>query len=249
MESGDYRKRVYDEYVSNIWRYSEDISEKSRNLACRFFKKRFKKLLPVDKDARILDVGAGIGHFLYFLKGEGYANAVGIDIGKEQVELARKMGMTNVETADMFEYLAKRGNEFDMIVASQVFEHLTKNEILKALDLFYKALRPGGKAFIITPNATMMVGQWLALADFTHETVLTPQSLAHALRVCRFDGAEIIAYLPVAYDFRSGVRTVLWRIMRVFINLFYIISHGTGRDVWKQDMVFEPIMLGIGTKK
>jgi 2-polyprenyl-3-methyl-5-hydroxy-6-metoxy-1,4-benzoquinol methylase len=50
--------------------------------------------LPADPSAPILDIGCGSGQLLYFLREQGYSQAVGIDRDQAQVEVGRSLGWT-----------------------------------------------------------------------------------------------------------------------------------------------------------
>ena len=86
----NYRERCYQTYVSTKWQYTHSLTKEEYNLFSKVSKKRFKGTLPEDKDARIIDVACGAGHFLYFLQNQEYTNAWGIDSSKEQLETAAK---------------------------------------------------------------------------------------------------------------------------------------------------------------
>ena len=63
-------------------------------------RQRFLHLLPTRKDAAILDLGCGYGKFLYFLQNEGYTETRGIDLNPQQLEVARSLGVRNVECCE-----------------------------------------------------------------------------------------------------------------------------------------------------
>lgn len=52
--------------------------------------------LPQNKNAKILDLGCGMGFCLYWLKRKGYENIIGIDLSAEMVEVAKKKTNANV---------------------------------------------------------------------------------------------------------------------------------------------------------
>lgn len=97
----DYRKRIYDAYVSNHFKYDHSLVPEEYEHLAKVFHRRFLPFLPKDKTARIIDLACGAGHFLYFLQKEGYTQAQGIDISQEQVDVARRMGVNNVEVEDL----------------------------------------------------------------------------------------------------------------------------------------------------
>ena len=60
--------------------------------------------MPNDKQAKIIDVACGAGHFLYFLQIEGYSNTLGIGLSEEMLKMAKRMGVENVQKANLFEF-------------------------------------------------------------------------------------------------------------------------------------------------
>jgi SAM-dependent methyltransferase len=201
-----------------------------------------------DKNAAILDIACGTGQLLFALQNNGYSNSKGIDIGAEQLEIARNMGVANIEQENLFDHLKTRKNRYDIIIASHILEHLTKEEVLECVGLIYKALKPGGRILALIPNVTALSGAWLAFSDFTHEIVFTPRSFCQILRVCGFSDLKIYGLGPVFYGLRSGIRVVLWNILKTGLRLSFIIEQGAGCSVSNFDPVFEPVILGAGRK-
>lgn len=87
------KNSLYEKYISTHFQYIHPDVKKEFALYYRYFKKNYNSLLPMDKEAKILDVGCGIGHFLNFLKEEGYGNTLGIDISKECVNFVNKLDL------------------------------------------------------------------------------------------------------------------------------------------------------------
>jgi SAM-dependent methyltransferase len=212
-------------------------------------RKLFNPFLPEDKSSSILDVACGAGHFLYYLQKEGYINTRGIDLSEEQLTVASKMGVKNLEMANLFDYLPKVPTSFEMIVGSDIIEHLKKEEVLHFLDLIYRALKNNGTALILTPNAGSLFGANMAYIDFTHETSFTPVSLAQVLRICNYEDVKVYGDAPVAYDWRSGLRSILWCMARNLLRLYLTIERGTGRGLWKESLIFEPRMFAVAMKR
>ncbi len=99
----NYRERckAYSFIMDQVHSYSREEFE----FYSKICKRRYGSFLPTDKSSHILDIACGAGAFLYFLKKEGYVNSHGIDLSKEQLDVARRMGITDVEEADFFKYL------------------------------------------------------------------------------------------------------------------------------------------------
>lgn len=244
----DYRKRCYESYVTTHWNYRHTLSKEEYELYAKVSKKRFKDILPTDKNAKIIDIACGAGHFLYFLQKQGYVNAQGIDLSLEQLAAAEKATVKNLQKADLFEYLAKHKKIFNMVISFDVIEHLTKEEVLKCLDLIYNSLLPGGKALVTVPNVQSLFGSSARYCDFTHEQGFTPASLSQVMRVCGFKGVSVYGEKPVAHDLRSSVRAGLWWCITNLLKFYSIIERGTGRNLWKRENIFEPRMFAVGEK-
>lgn len=249
METNDYRKRFFDQYVTTHVQFAEKISPKSFDTVAKIFQRQIFQFLPKEKNASILDVACGEGHLLHFLQNQGYHKSEGIDLGAEQLEIACKMGVKNIVRANLFEYLEKHENQFDMIFALQIIEHFTKREALRALDLIYSALKPGGKILVATPNANSLSGLFSTFGDFTHELVFTPRSLSQVLRICNFLNVEVYGMGPIACDIRSGIRTILWKFLKTAYKVWFVIERGTGRSIWVSKPIFEGIIFGVGEKE
>ncbi|MDD5439062.1 MAG: class I SAM-dependent methyltransferase [Candidatus Omnitrophica bacterium] len=245
----EYRKRCYESFVSKHWAYTHSMSKEEYELYYRICLKRFKNVLPDNKAAKIIDVACGSGHFLYFLQKAGYKNTKGIDLSAEQLAVANKMGVQNLEQVDLFEYLAKHPATFDVIIANDIIEHFYKDEILKFLDALYAALKPGGMVVIATLNASSLFGANGMYIDFTHEVGFTPESFMHVMRVCNFEDVKTYGESPVVYDLRSGIRASLWWLMQKVVKAYLDIERGRGRNLWKRIDIFESRMFAVGRKK
>jgi SAM-dependent methyltransferase len=244
----NYRDRCYRTFVSTHWQFSHTTSPDDFRFIKNIYRKRFGSILPQNKAAAILDVACGLGYFLYFLKEEGYTNYQGIDFSKEQLDIARTNGISEVEEADLFSYLPQQRNSYELIIANDIIEHFTKDEVVRFLDLLYNALKPGGMVIISTANMASLYGARTAYLDFTHETGFTPQSLSQILRVCQFIDVTIIGENPIIHDFRSMFRAGLWWILVKFQRLYFYIERGTGRQLWKGQYIFTPRIFAVAKK-
>lgn len=244
----DYRERCYQNYTGSLWEHTHSLSKEEYEFFAKISRTRYKDILPKNRDVKIIDIACGGGHFLYFLKKEGYTNIQGIDLSEGQLELARKMELKNIQKADLFEYMPKHPECFDMIVANDIIEHLKKDEILKLLDIIHQSLVPGGRVLISTPNACSLLGAGLIDIDFTHEQGFTPESLRQVLIVCKFEDVSVYGEKPITHDLKSTLRAGLWWCMKKALSFYTIIERGTGRGMWKRGDIFEPRIFAVGVK-
>src|SRR3989442_10586296 len=73
------RAKLFEGYERSIFSTGNTFSAQEYEMMSEFYSSNYAPYLPDKKDARILDVGCGAGHFLYFLKARGYTAMTGID--------------------------------------------------------------------------------------------------------------------------------------------------------------------------
>ncbi len=243
----DYKKELFDNYVQYLWKDVHSFDRKEYDFYAGIAKKRFGKFLPAIKETKILDCACGAGYFLYFLNREGFTNVLGIDISEEQLKIAKRMGLNNVLLADMFEFLAMHKNEFELIIAFDIIEHLKKEKIIDFVKLIYEALKKGGKVIIATQNAgNPFFGNFYD--DFTHEWLFTPLSLKQVLQSAGFSKNELFEEEPIAYDIRSFVRKTLWRVIKFAYKAIVMIERGSRRRKQAQESFFAARMFAVAQK-
>jgi SAM-dependent methyltransferase len=221
-----YRERIYGRYVSAFKGAPPPDNAKARR---RRFEVFDHLLRPVLRQAggpprSVLEVGCGPGNFLEWALARDLS-PVGIDLSAEQVEVARARGLP-AERAAAQDYLPRHDSAFDLIVAQDVLEHLTRDEAFAFLDAARAALRPGGSLFLTTPNAAAWRPGPVAYGDLTHETLFTPQTLDLALRLCGFGPARIAEVTPPPTTPIRAARLVLWRILRLAPLALDLVEQG-----------------------
>ena len=227
MKTG-YRERIYEKYASLYIRQPKlDLADSDRwGLGYDTY---LHKWLPADKQAAILDVGCGHGYLLRFLTKRGYTKVTGLDISPEQVALARQIH-PDVVQANALEFLEAHKDEFELIIALDVIEHHTKEEIICFLDVCYRALHSSGRLVLQTNNADSLFGSSGRYHDFTHEVSFNPNSLASLMRICGFTAIEAREVGPVPRGFLSFVRWLLWKFVRLPLLAYHIIETGSSGD-------------------
>jgi 2-polyprenyl-3-methyl-5-hydroxy-6-metoxy-1,4-benzoquinol methylase len=101
----DYRSRIYQRYVRARSRPLAPESVEELSPRAPYTRKVIREHFPMDRSARILDLGCGHGAFIYFLREAGYTNVVGVDKSPEQVAEAKRLGIDGVHEADLWETL------------------------------------------------------------------------------------------------------------------------------------------------
>jgi len=186
------KEKLYKRYISTHFSKLHTFSPKEYAVYNRYYSKNYLKFLPEDKNARILDIGCGAGHFLSFLDKSGYKNYLGIDISDENITHCRNRKF-NAEKHDAEQYLNSNKTSFNVIVLNDVIEHFDKNSIINLLEEIHDNLADSGVVLIKTANAAHPVlGSSTRYINFTHEIGFTEESLSQVLRVCGFCEVRIL---------------------------------------------------------
>jgi SAM-dependent methyltransferase len=105
-----------------------------------------------DKESKILEIGAGAGHFLQLARKRGIEIS-GVELNISAAAKARKSGFTIYED-EVKALSARLGPIFDGICAFQVLEHLPHP--IDFLQDLLGLVRPKGKLVLSVPNAAVM---------------------------------------------------------------------------------------------
>ena len=151
---------------------------------------------------RILDVGCGPGFFLKVGQGRGW-NGVGIEPSLQAANYAQSLGLKVV--VDSFNHCIQKDlGLFDVIQINQVIEHLPSP--IKAVDICFDMLRPGGLLCIIAANDYNPFQQILRkYLDFEpwwivppeHINYFGPDSLEKLLVSRGFEFVSLTATFPI----------------------------------------------------
>jgi len=115
---------------------------------------------------RILDLGCGRGWLTRALS--RYGEVVGTDVVAASVQRARELHPDlTFEQTDLQGLLDSPGEEsFDLVVSSEVLEHIKNTEKHDFLHGIHQLLRPGGYAIVTTPRGELW-DQWQRSRDWT----------------------------------------------------------------------------------
>ena len=237
----DYRRRLYGNYVSAF------KGHRAADAELPGFRRQFHiydHLLRPVIQGRVpkcaLEIGCGPGGFLYWARERGWPAITGVDLSAEQVAVATELGL-NAENVPFQEYLADKAAAYDLIVAMDLIEHLTRDEVFQLLDMCARVLRPNGRLFLTTPNGAGLRPGPVAYGDLTHETIFTPQTIRLALRLTGYEEIVVREIRPLATSLRSRTRRLLWRCVRLWALLLDLIEKGStaSEGVYSRVMAIE----------
>ena len=170
-------------------------------------KRRQEVYLPVfaasvSPEKPLLDLGCGRGEFLELAREAGLS-AKGVDLNPEMAAACRQAGL-DVAEGDAVEFL--RGlpeQSLGGILASQLIEHLTLEDLTEMVSLCAAKLAPGGALVAETINPqclTTFSGAFYL--DLTHQKPIHPEAARFLWRWAGFDQVEIMYLSPYPPEVR-----------------------------------------------
>lgn len=242
-----YREILYANYHTNqSGRAGEtDLYSLFSRERVQFSKEIIPHLDSLPRAASILDIGCGSGSLIAALKDKGFSRIVGMDLSEEQVSIAHKMGIVEVQLADAFDFLRSSNEQFDVITGMDIIEHFSKDELVDILQLIRSRLKPGAVTLFRTPNLDAPFASVFAYGDFTHETFLNASSAQQVFLATGFSSVRVYSsHMHVKGSFKKFLRRIL-----VTIHLFFYESQlfASGRST--KNIVFSPNLIIVANNQ
>jgi len=223
------------EPFDSFWEAPENV-EKGYDRFERFYRHNYLGRLPKRRDARILVISCGYGYFVRLLTTAGYSDVLGIDSDPEKIRVATGKGLPcRVETA--FDFLERSAGGYDLIIAEQEINHLTKEEILVFLGLCRRNLAPGGTLLVHSLNgANPITGSEALAQNFDHYNTFTEYSLRQVLEHTGFREVDVFPlnlyvfyYNPLNY-----VALLADRIHTLLFRMYFVLYGKSNRIFTKK---------------
>jgi len=208
------------EPFDSFWEAPRDIEKGYGRFAKFYLRNYFKYITPAHSD-NILVVSCGPGYMLDVLKNKGFEHVVGIDSDPEKVAYAKQKGL-HAQVAGAFEFLENTDEQYDLIVAEQEINHLTKEEIVTFFRLCGDRLKDGGKIVVHSLNgANPITGPEALAQNVDHYNTFTEYSLKQLLGYC---GYEKMTVFPLRlYIFYENPLNVVGMVLDGIFNLIFKI--------------------------
>lgn len=243
--NSEYRTRIYDHYVHARKISLAPTSIEAMKPRLHLLNKIINVYFPKNRDIQILDLGCGHGTFLYACQKAGYLNSSGVDSSQEQVDEAQRLGISGIKFGDLMATLRNHPDcSLDIVIAYDVIEHFTKQELLPFIDEVFRVLRKKGKWVVHTPNGAALFGAKILFSDFTHEMAFTATSITQVLKASGFDEIICIEDTPIPHGLKSAVRWFLWKFIRSLLRFYLAVETGAG----ERDSIFSQNFLTVASK-
>ncbi len=214
LQAADGRRTLYDKrgclatYTRDTYfstRFSQDPSRaKLWRVLCRYLQR------DIGAGSTVLELGGGYCDFInYISASEKHV----IDIF-DGIRNAAGPGVTaHVQSCTYLPNLAS--DTFHAVFASNLFEHLTRDELQATLAEVLRVLRPGGRLLIIQPNFRYAYKAYFD--DYTHIQIFTDRSLADLLVASGFVVDRVVPrFLP--FSVKSCGPKWPW-LLRLYLSL------------------------------
>jgi 2-polyprenyl-3-methyl-5-hydroxy-6-metoxy-1,4-benzoquinol methylase len=205
--SQDWRLQFYDDYLAfKSW------DEKRTAVLDEIFAIEAGRagILP---PAAVLEVGFGAGHFLDWAAAKGY-RTTGVEIITSLVDSAARRGHRALLGLPS-EVLDPAVDRFGLVVAFDVLEHMTVEEIVGFLKFAASMLNPDGRILARFPNGASPFGAFYQAGDVTHVTVLSP---ARIRQIGLSAGLSLVAAFNAARPVAGTDRGVLAQKARYLVR-------------------------------
>jgi SAM-dependent methyltransferase len=204
---------VYQNYLSSGYARLHS-NERIRHSVIDLFELNYRPFLPRNHEARILDIGCGMGEFLGYMMNAGYRESWGVDVGPEQIEYCSKHITNQVELiADLGFFLDDKRGVYDLITMNDVLDHLPKARIVETLRNIRLALKPDGQFIAKVENMGSVAGVYSRYNDFTHEVGFTENSFYQALAIAGFSDIRIFPVRHPSNSLRRLMRSLLFALI------------------------------------
>jgi SAM-dependent methyltransferase len=221
------KNRIYENYVNNhtLNLYGDVTGNNSNRNHALWDSYYFPLIKSLPKDAPILEVGCGNGSFLNYLKKKGFVNLRGVDLSSQYLEQGKQMGNDNIYLGDLFVELSGK-SKYELIIAIDVLEHFTRDNVLNIFDLVFKSLNLGGVFLFQVPNGHGVFSKIIYYSDFTHETLFSVDSILQTSGIIGFTDAKFSESSPRVIGFKDMLRFVFWTAFSFVYKFIYFVETG-----------------------
>lgn len=155
---------VYDSNRDRVWKE-----------VCMYLQNKY-----IPANSRILDLGAGYCNFINNIHGkEKHA----VDLFSRLKEFSNPEVVSHIRPCTDLDFLDD--SFFDIVFASNLFEHLTREDLLKALEEIWRITKNGGKLICIQPNFKFCYKGYFD--DYTHLQIFTHRSMSELIETYGFN--------------------------------------------------------------
>jgi ubiquinone/menaquinone biosynthesis C-methylase UbiE len=169
----------------------------------------------IPAEASVLELGAGYSDFINNIRAK---KKVAVDVAETVRQAAGKDVETHVGSCTQLAFAGE--SSFDVVFASNLFEHLTLPDLEQTLSEVRRVLKPGGKLLLIQPNFRYCYRDYFD--DYTHVMIYTDRSLCDVLAAAGLEPVRVMPrFLPFSMKSRlPAAAPLVWLYLRSPIKPF-----------------------------
>jgi len=215
-----FNKGYYESYL-----HAPALRQRIRRSFSPKTKVLFKTLRNLPVDAKVLDVGAGVGGLLQLMEWErNDLDTYGLDIGKPPTFLSKGEFLRGT-----VEYLPFEDETFDLVTCTHVLEHLHKPDI--AVRELRRVCKKGGVVYIETPSQRSTLLPF-GFSFWDYPTHIRPYTSVSLGRMLDAEGFSVL---------KSGTKT---SIAGIVLGFPYFLASPFLRDP-QASMIFPTYAFGL----
>lgn len=154
----------------------------------------------------VLELGAGYGYFINNVRAQ---RRIAVDLWRGMTGFLEAGVEAHVGPIQDLAFLPDRS--VDYVFASNVFEHLTKEDLGVTLQQLRTKLKPGGQLAVVGPNYRFCYDEYFD--DYTHVSVFSDRSLVDFVHAHGFQVLRVVPrFLPLTIKSRLPVSETLIRL-------------------------------------
>lgn len=170
---------------------------------------RYLQPRDIPETATILEIGAGYCNFINNIRGKARH---ALDLSPDLPNRAASGVVPHVGSCTSLAMFAD--GSIDVVFASNLFEHLTRDELSATLGEIQRVLRRQGRLVVVQPNFRYCAGEYFD--DYTHLQVFTHVGLADRLRS---EGFRVLRNVPlfIPFSMKSRLPKSRW-LVRMYLR-------------------------------
>jgi SAM-dependent methyltransferase len=189
---------------------SRYVWDDTRTVVWKEIVRFLKKFIP--KDGTVLDLGAGYCDFINNVEAK---NKIALDYSPDLKKyVGEGIKMVNNAVTDMSEVSS---GSVDVVFASNLFEHLSDEELSKTMSETRRILKDNGRLILMQPNYRLSYKTYFD--DHTHKKIFSDVSLGTFLVEHGFDiELRMPRFLPFSLKSRPSIVPVFPWLIRAYIH-------------------------------
>ncbi len=181
------------------------------------------------KKVAVLEIGPGLGEFIAYCSENNRVQIDIVELDKSTIRYIQKNFIVRTVFQNEFIWkIDKKLQKYDIVMMTQVLEHIQPKHHIQVLRTIYKHMNVGGKCIITVPNIGNPLASFERYYDYTHHTAFTEHSLQQLIDFASLKNASFSLqgfHIPQSTPVNI-MRAFLQKILHSVFKILYIINGG-----------------------